>query len=347
MNTNSSYNLYQQLQPPQSHTYKVIQLTPQILASMLQLKPLYIKSSASKKDLTLVSDTQTWRLRQMDQTNTVLLMDTLAVDGSLVGIDTLPYEYETQPLDLAIDITTLPIYSQDSNTTQNSKITTINQLLEDTPVSEHEFYNQWYNLGGCEVDGVCYILDDATISKFLQTFLAIVITKKIDYKSQSIDISEFVAQLEDHGFHASIINSLTHRFCSQVDGDGDTRIDNEKIARWFGIQTLKSSRSFAVSDFYIQWKTMFPAFYSVPIDIGMLRGNFSRTGDRISYLNSQTLSTDIVLRIKELFKVNGEWELEDIGPYVEKFLPNKKLESALLKYAKVRKVGKRKIVCPR
>ncbi|EGV66579.1 hypothetical protein CANTEDRAFT_100334 [Yamadazyma tenuis ATCC 10573] len=349
--TPQSFELYQQLQPQTAYTYKLIQLPPELLSCIEAKSPLNIKSSRLKNDLTLVSQDKTWKLRQMDQTDTVLLMDCNVVPGSLVGLTNLPYEYELVSTKILIDVSKIPVYKGESSlSTMSTDIVTcsLSKLIDDTPISTEEFYKEWYEVGGCEINGCCFVIDDSLVTKFLHTFLTVVISSKIDYKSGILDLEKFSALLEPHGFIAEVSNTLFHKFC-RLNSDHKYTIHNDKIAKWFGIQTLKSARSFDIDDFNLQWKNQFPNFYNVPLDVKMLRGHLYKTAgsSRISYLSESSLSSDIVQRIRELFKLASEWEIDDIAPYVQKFMINKKLETGLLKYAKVRKVGKSKIVCPR
>lgn len=335
-----SVNLYQQLKPSDNYRYKLIQLSPELIECMENNVELTIKSPLNKDDLTLVSDTKTWKIRQMDQTNTVLLMDNTQAENTMVGISSLPYEYELNPYKYSINTSILPVYKED---VVDGVTFTLEQLIQNTPISKTEFLREWHEIGGCEVEGVCYILPSGTVTKLLDKLLTVMIAEKTDYTKDSINRGKLIDKLKSHEYPEDAINTVVNKFWV---GEKDVKVDNQRVAKWYGIQTLKVSRPMEAKQFYIEWKSQFPNFYHIPLNLDDLRGHFYKKSNLIGYLNEASLSKDISTRIKELFKLSSEWDINDIYPYIS-CLTTRKVESVLLKYSKIKKIGSRKVVCPR
>lgn len=336
-----SINLYQQSSPSDNYRYKLIQLSPDILDCIENNTKLTIKSPLSKDDLALVSDSQTWKIRQMDQTNTVLLMDNTQSENAMVGIASLPYEYELKPHKYSINTAILPVYNQSSDP-PNSTVSLL-QLIQNTPVSRAEFFEQWHELGGCEVNGTCYILPSDLISKILHSLLTVMIAEKIDYTKDSVPRAQLIEKLGPQMDPESVVNAVINKF---YNGEDLIKVNNQQVAKWYGIQTLKQTRPMDSKQFYIEWKSRFPNFYHIPLDLDILRGHFYRKSGQIAYLNQDSLSNEISARIKELFKLSSEWDLNDMVPFIT-CLTSRKVESVLLKYSKIKRIGTRKVVCPR
>lgn len=347
-------DLYQQLQPHKDHTYKFIQLTPELIGCMDRNVELTLKSGPDNATLNLVSDDKTWKLRQMNHTNSSLLMHKQTPD-QLVGKINLLYEYELTSTDVSIDIQDLPIYYNKSSVEMldEDKLNySLDELINNTPISIKQFMELWYDLGGCEINQTCFVLSSAIIKSFLDSFLTIVIRDKYDYKLEeyNIDISVFKDKVlsTNPELTEEIISSLFHKFCTENPTDRKLfRIDNEKVSKWFGIQVLKSHLFIDVKAFYLEWKNQFPPFYSIPINLSLLLGYYYKVNETIAYLDETELSNDLNNRLKQLFKLSSAWDLQDLVPFINKFIINKKAESVLLKYAKVKRSGSRKIVLPK
>lgn len=339
--------VYQHLQPNVT-TYKLLQLPPDLLEAMNLQDPIQIKSSRDESDLVMVSPDKTWRLRQMNQTNSVLLMDETTHPGSLVGKANLPYQYEVLVIEGSINTTDIPVFSGQS---PSGELYSVDDLLNDSAISKNQFYSQWYNLGGCEIDGRACILSPDFIKEIVDLFLTLVITEQIDYKSDSFNIEEsiIVPKLNDIDSRVTgnIVTTILHKFCDFDIKTSKFRVNNDKVAMFYGILALKSlHKPIETKEFYLIWKNLLPNFYNIPINLDLLKGWYYKSNG-LRYLDSGELSNDLGTRIKELFSCSGQWELEDMEPYLKKFVVNKKVENVLLKYGKVKKVGNKKIVVPR
>lgn len=348
-------DLYQQLQPHKDHTYKLIQLTPELLKSMNNNAELTLKSGPDKSTLNLVSNDKTWKLRQMNHTNSALLMDRQESD-KLVGKINLLYEYELTEAQVSIDTDNLPIYHGKSSLDLMIDEYTVNysldELIDNTPISINQFMRLWYDLGGCEINQTCYLLSHQIIKCFLDNFLTMIIRDKLDYKlgQYNIDINSVAKRIQTTNPDISneVVVSLIHKFCDQSSESSNLfMINNDKVATWLGIEALKDHPFSDTKTFYLEWKNQFPPFYSIPINLTSLLGHYYRVNETITYLDESLLSNDLSSRLKQLFKLSGSWDLNELSPFITKFIVNKKVESVLLKYAKVKRSGNRKTVFPK
>ncbi|CUM63274.1 uncharacterized protein PRCAT00000845001 [Priceomyces carsonii] len=359
----SNYSVYQQTTAPKDHTYKLLQLTPELLTYMKdhRNKELVIKATEeSKNQLVLCTEGKTWRIRQMNHSNTVILLEDsrsprvkkeLGSD-SLLGFSRLSYEYELSKTIGQIHINHLPVYDGESEIESSRSV---NDLLNNSLISREQFNHEWHQLGGCQINGKAVILAPKLISEGLYLLIQMIIANNIDYKKDSVNFERILLLMHNHNnkFTDRITWTILNKFGTK-EGDGKSfKLDNKAISVWFGIESLHntSTKLLSTNDFLLAWKTSLPPFYTVPIDINYLRGYFYRpSGDIIRFLDPMSLTQgDLNSRIQELFKVTNEWDYDDFYPFISRLIPpGKKPESYVLKYAKKKRVGKNKfIVCPR
>lgn len=377
MASKNSYSAYQEIKSPKDHTYKLLQLSPELLDYIKSNEhgELLLKSpSTLKNHIVLVTNNKTWKMRQMNHSNSVLLLNNMNINklnktiehiipieeptNKLLGIANLAYEYELSKIPGHIEISNLPIYDGKIEATYECEaLHNVETLMNDSPISREEFYNEWYTLCGCEVKGNAVILSKEFVTEGLQLLIPVLITKDIDYKSDAFNISiADISQdlyLQNKLYTQEVTNTILHKFCIKDHASNRFRLNNLAVSKWFGIQTLFSTNARLISpkDFLLKWKSSFPPFYNVPIDLSQMRGYYCRPlNEQIQFLNPSTLTPgDMSTRVKELFQIVKEWEYEEFLPFIEEFIPKgKKPESIVLKYAKKKRVGKNRfIVCPR
>lgn len=373
----NTFSTYQEIKSPNDYTYKLLQLTPDILEHIKTNEEgeLRLKSpSTLKNHIVLVTDDKTWKMRQMNHSNSVILLNNMNINklnktiehiipveetaNKLLGVANLAYEYELTRTPGYIDIGKLPIYNGHfEEATDIESCLSVNALLNDSPISREEFYCQWYNLCGCEIEGKAVILSESFVTECLQLLIPILIMKNIDYKSDSFNINIHEISNEMHLQNKQctpeVACTILHKFAS-ADKEGiNFRLNNLAVTKWFGIQTFMKTKAKPISpkDFLLNWKSSFPPFYNVPIDLVQMRGYFCRpVNDQLQFLNPASLtSSDLSTRVKELFQIGKEWEYDEFMPFISDHIPKgKKPESILLKYAKKKRIGKNRfVVCPR
>lgn len=367
-----SYAVYQQIEAPRDKVYKVVQLPKDFGEHIEEGKDnIVIKSGDDNRNYTvLCTNNKTWKVRQLNHSNTVMLMSNPnhayvprkiephvkheeILKNSLFGIANLTYEYELTRSLGYIDDTLLPVYDG-KNRIQDGK--TVQDLINDSPISEGEFFKHWFCKGGCDINGVAVILADAFLKEALLVIISILISEGVNYRSESpmIKMHELSQAVAQQGIYYSeeVTKTLLNRYGYSSDGGSTFTLNNHAIAKWFGIYTLKTMLTTLISpdDFLLKWKSTLPPFYNVPIDLPYLKGYFCRpVTDRIQFLHPETLPLTLAARISELFKVSKEWQYDEFLPFVEPYVPEgKKVESILLKHVRKKRLNNRKfVVCPR
>ena len=347
--TMSEYSVYQQLETDPKYTYKLLQLPPAILEKLSQddqPSDLFIKSDINS--LVLCTDSQTFKLRQMNHSNTVLLMNK-DQDDRLVGFLKSSYEYELSPMEGTIDISNIPIYDGRSISPHSSHNIRLTELEDDSLCSHKEFFKNWCELGGCEIDEFAYVMSVNVITDLL--FL--LITKLMSLgKDGSFTIDE-ISSVVNNNYNSSMLTSIIHRFATTSSNNSNQWVLNDgKITKWFGIHELSKTNNRLISqnEFLLNWKTSLPSFYNPPLDIVQLQGHYcSPMENKILYIDPNSLSENLAQRFKELFELDKKWNYDEFIPFILKFVPlGKKVDSVILKYGKKKKIGKDKfIVCPR
>lgn len=377
-----SFSTYHQISGSTDPSYKLIQLPKDLVEYMksnenTRKEDLIIKSPAdSKNDLVLCTPSRTWKVRQMNHSNTVLLMNNMNVNklgtsllslvkdqlredlpNKLVGFTKLSYEYELSSTAGSLSTSRLPTYNG-KKVSEGLKYN-IEQFLDDSPISTSQFLHQWYQLGGSQVDGFAVVLTQKLITEILLTLIPILIANGISYDTEdyNLDLPRIAGLMKQQStiFTTPVVTTILNKFGHPKPGDSGNRkfrLNNDEVSKWFGIQTLISKKSKLISpnEFLIEWKSSFPPAYNVPIELETLRGHYYRpVGDKIQYLNPNQLSdNDVSTRIKDLFAIVKEWDFDEFVPFVAQFVPaGKKADTVILKYARKKRMGKRFMVCPR
>ena len=364
----SSYQLYQQISRDKTHTYKLLQLPPELLNQLDRAADnqdddeLLIKSDINS--LVLCTKNQTWKLRQMNHSNTVLLLSNLNMvknktsliqsDDSLIGFQDCNYEYELTKTQGIVDFTTIPKYDGTyNNITDSTNNKSIRQLLDDSLCSEIEFWKLWYEQSGCEIDDIAYIMSKPFITEILYDLITYLISKEINY-NQSIELQQLDSLLSPK-INPSMIISILHRFATIEDGDIEHayKLNHIKISQWFGMIELSKRAShqlLTIPEFLIGWKGSLPPFYNISLDIEYLKGWYAMPQDgHILFVDRDELSQNIGIRFKQLFEVDSNWDYDLFMAFIKDIVPkDKKLDAIIIKFGKKKKIGKDKfIVCPR
>lgn len=359
-----SFQVYNQISTPQDHVYKLVQLPPDLVAYMKdsKKKPLQFKSPVSSKNhLVLCTDDSTYTVRQMNHSNTVLLVNDMAVNkynktlkfvsdnsllepnNTLLAIGLSNYQYELNPTPGYIDTQGVAVYDGKS---KNPTSKTLSEVMEDSPIATSAFYPAWYNLCGCEVDGHAVILSSGLVTEVLHMLISILISLKLEVFQLQHVMEK--AQLQSRLYTENVLHTITEKFCEK---HGDSlKLDKAAIARWFGIETLKQCQQpLPDNEVLLKWKSSLPAFFNAPLDLSVLHGYYCRpTVGKVRYLPRNSLAGEIHTRIKELFLIVNEWDYDEFLPFVEEFIPStKKPEAVIMKYARKKRVGKNFVVCPR
>lgn len=373
-----SFHIYYPITTPSTHIYKLIQLPPALTDYIKENEyesnenQLVIKSSKSiDNDLVLVNPDNTWKIRQMNHSNSVVLLNNMNVNklnhsldhisstqdqlpDKLLGITNLSYEYEISKVDGKIDISKLPDY--DGSEIIGEYEILIDDFINDSLISRNQFLAKWYNYCGCEINNRAVILTSDFVSEILHNLIPVLISNDIPYESEEYNLNlSHISKLmleQNSSFTQNILVTILSKF-GQTKNNTDFKLNNNKISKWFGIQTLikLNHNLISTNQFLINWKSALPSFYNIPIDLMQLRGYYCRPlNDDIQYLNPENLSNnDISSRIKDLFKIVNSWDFDEFYPFIIDFIPpGRKPDLIILKFARKKRSGKNKfIVSPR
>lgn len=366
-------SLYQQLNYSPTHAYKLIQLPPDVVSYMKDNPQgqLLVKSPSTDKksanttnNLVVCTDNKTWKLRQMNKLSTVLVFDDLSVSGRsmnfypgtdtdvgarMVGISQNSYEYELTETKGTLDVSYLPKYSPESLDTINPTIT-MKQLMEDSTISTGEFYRQWYDACGCEIDGYAYVLSTTFVTELLT--LLIVTTLSEDLKVFHAAKVFNVLASESH-VTKEMVDTILNKFCKCIDNeseDPEFSLDDLKISIWFGVRQLEDRGSaLPQKDFLLYWKQLLPQFYNVPLDMANLRGFYYRPMENyVQFLLESSLLLNLSMRFNQMFMLAKSWNYDEFVPYISEFIPKgKTADAVILKHGKKKRMGKGFIVTSR
>lgn len=376
-----SLNLHEHLSTDGS--YRLLHLTPELLEviqdsdSKLQFKAA--GNNEEDGDVVLCSRDTTWLLRQKNHSNTTMLMHEFTPEketsiettfglpspvSDYAGFARTTFEYETKKLPGMINLNSVPIHngSLDFPPMEGRELPIKNMdgLLASSACSEKECLSQWGQLGGCVIKGYPCILSSDFLTKALHVTLMSAMAESLDFSqlrlNETFDAVNKDMDEDSNPYTREVIKSILEKYGKRTkgdDNDGDSwQLDHRKVAEWYGIRALRkyaSQNSIPPAEFLIKWKSTFPPYTPFDIEIEMLRGWFFRpTGSNLQYLSKNTLPTDIKERFKMLFKLQSQWDMDDIVPFIEELnTKGLKIDAFVLKYARKRRVGKKFIVSSR
>lgn len=188
----NSVSVYQRLKPDANHTYKLIQLPPSLQNKLEQdtnhssLK-LELKSNKGHDNVVVCTENETFKLRQNNHSNTILLMRSMHNEDTnnkivknaeatnvtsvqppqqnwLVGFAKCPYIYELAPVKGNINILEIPILHPSmlndlkklSKSTNFAQSPNKQQLLKSSCCSKTEFQHLLIEHLICEIHGHCF-----------------------------------------------------------------------------------------------------------------------------------------------------------------------------------------------
>lgn len=338
--------VYTHIEPSQE--YRVIQLLPEIREAFGERnQELSIKASSHQSEIVLCTRSKTFRLRQKNHSNTVLVMK--QQDDALMGFTSLHSELEPMSVQGKIDISRIPVFRNARTYTQDENAPTVNEVLLQSPISRLEFKKQWGEIAGCEVAGKAALLHPKTVTEILDLILSTVIANKKSFEQVIVvEIYEHV-KLVDATITFEMVQSVILKFSDSL--IEPFSIDSRKVSKWYGIHALQSYARDALSseEFMIRWKSVIPGFFNCSIELSLLVGFFYRPlNGKVQYLHKQNLPSDPKERFNQLFRLQSTWEIAEIEPFISDLnTKNVKLESFIMKYAKRRKAAKQILVSAR
>lgn len=375
------------------YTLRLVELNKDILKTIKESNSVenkfYLKSTDDKSFPVLVTDNQTFKIRQKNHSNSVLLVDLNNINNQKdnnyetgVGFMNFDSQLELSLIPGEINISNIPILNNLSDIVEidskDRKISLID-LFNNSVISKKEFELKLSDLKLIEINNQVYILNDKLIIDGLYEIISILIseyleTKKDDDNSENnnnvmevfkdIKISYLLELYKLDKFDKSILNEkiieLIIKKFSDIDSevvegeDKSYKLNNDKVIKFFGIYLLKlkNSLNFINEDeFLINLKNKLPFYYNPNLNLNLLNGNFIRNNlnfKDIQFFNKNLLNQNPNLRFKELFKIKSNWELNEIEPFlIDINIKKLKIDKFIMKFARIKKIGKKSIVSSR
>jgi sister chromatid cohesion protein DCC1 len=337
-----------------TNQYRLLELSPRLLKAVETNSHLQIKSSHNSGDVTLCTESKTFKLRQINQSNTLLIVNGEEVeDNAVTAFGTASSFLEGQEIIGSIDLTTVPVYRGDGEITktESSIEETVESLRSRSPASNEEFEALWTQNIGVEVKGVACLLDNQMTSTILTDILLTAVSKKMSLNNVDRDLIVSQSSIEED---RPVIEQVFRRFTSL--GHDETTIaymfEAKAISHWYGLQVLREnakSTNLNIMEFLDRWKQAIPVNLGVELNIDDLVGHYVVPNpDTIRYFTSSILSDKPKTRFHQLFTIKSSWDFEEIVPFIED-IRNKsvKMESFIMKFARKKTVGKKVIVTAR
>ncbi|KAK9458812.1 sister chromatid cohesion protein Dcc1 [Lipomyces oligophaga] len=313
---------------------------------------LRLAASSFDEPLFLCSRTKTFRIRQINQSNTLLIVEkstTVKGNDPAVRISKLPGTMLESVLtdNSTADISFLPEYDCASHAAKASKGTayTWQDVKARVPVSDRDLeVAKKVQLGveALPTDGNAWRLSSAGIERFLPLILeALHIARLSPNKLRVSDVVEALKDDNDSSDECEpkVIAAVLRRFSDSY--NEPYNLDMAEISRWFGLRVLSEQvETVKVSEFLTAWADALPPVLDAACDLACLAGEFVQpTTTTIRYLPSSGLPSEPSARFRRLFAVKSTWELDDILPYVKDIEKDKiKINSLLMKHTRRRVV---------
>ncbi|KAH3684921.1 hypothetical protein WICPIJ_004118 [Wickerhamomyces pijperi] len=351
--------------------FKLVELPSDLLETIdkTPTEPVYFKATTTQDDVVICSSSKTYKLRQRNHSNTVLMTHEISTalcvksgisekdkdHDVMCGYTALDSVFECHQTDGEIDIAGLPLYDGEHSlahfeeSKSSYRFLSVEELKESSAISEAEFADLWIKMNGSSINDMAVILTDDFITRGLHVILMSLMAAQVDLSEVSI-IECYNLVNDNNDFSMDIVETILKKFSKTK--QEPLEFDNVKVAKWYGVEALRkfATRSaIHLDDFLMKWKTEFPPFFECPIDIPLLKGQYvSPVKDTVLYLSKDSLPNEVQARLKVLFKHQAVWDIEDIIPFVEEFNVKKlKFDSFIMKFARKKKIGKTVVVTQR
>ncbi|VEU19326.1 DEKNAAC100678 [Brettanomyces naardenensis] len=334
-----------------NYDLRLLTLNDEILETVRNGKErLYIKATSERKGCPVVcTDSKTFKIRQQNQSNCVMLLN--VDDSTGLSFDRFSSRLILEDTSPEVPVAKLAkITDMDQFTSLQVKDDgyTLEKLFEDSAASRLEFDNLVPSRQIIEYRGSCYTVDDKLVTACLEKMLELLIKRGID-SGNELEIMKKLEEIDVGWEEWSCLNipeELVNLCIAKFIESG--KLEHDLVVRQFGLEVLKKHRDLKMDDFLINLKLRLPFNYSPEIDLKRsMRGAFFTYKDdtMISYLDESLLSEEPPRRFQQLFALKQQWEVDEIEPFVDRI--NKhglKIEKFLLKYCKVRRMGRRQLV---
>ncbi|KAG5519305.1 hypothetical protein PMAC_001930 [Pneumocystis sp. 'macacae'] len=275
---------------------------------------LTLKADHSRGSTVLCSSSKTYLLRNVSQTNSLLLFQK-EDDGFSLLKDAKSY-IEITEVPVRINFNNLaPLYDgYDLHVPDTVPLYTLNQVKRRIPASDEEIHHALTRSMCLVIDGYLRRLSFNYALRVLQLILAHAEVENICLEKLKFDLLMIHVGSEEP---ADVVELVLRRFShTQVE---PYAIDGSSIAQWIGIQLLAKCKGSPVplNEFICNWKSTIPSPFVTYAELSLLQGEYLLIGSSaIQYFPADELSIDPAIRFQELFLAQSKWNLFDILPFI-------------------------------
>ncbi|CCJ30475.1 unnamed protein product [Pneumocystis jirovecii] len=311
-----------------------------------ELMGLTLKADHSRKSTVLCSPSKTYSLRNVTQTNSLLLFQK-EDDGFSLLKDARSY-IEITEATVHINFNHLaPVYDgYDLHVPDTVPLYTLSQIKRRIPASDEEIHYALIHSMCLVINGHLRRLSFNYVLRVLQLILA-----HAEVENMSLDELKFDLLMTyiDSEEPADVVELVLRRF-SHTQTESYS-IDGSSIAQWIGIQMLAKCKGSSVllDEFIRDWKSTIPSPFSEYADLSLLQGEYLLTGSStIQYFPANELSIDPAIRFQELFLAQPKWNLPDILPFIRGLATDEtKIDSLLRKFTRKQTICQQTILTAR
>jgi hypothetical protein len=117
-----------------------------------------------------------------------------------------------------------------------------------------------------------------------------------------------------------LILAVLHSLCIEM-RDDHAILDPKKVIRFIGESVIRNSRNGVMkkTDFEREMEGQLPP--GLKVEYERLLGLFVTQGNKLIYVNEETLPISFSERLTALFKIQKGWESNEMEPFLEWFVP--------------------------
>ncbi|CEP14108.1 hypothetical protein [Parasitella parasitica] len=341
----------------EKNSYSLIELGSDELVDAFESSTKIAIKGLANDEAVLCTESKTFIIRQVNTSNTVLLVNTEStpdqhvIHGATTStIELVPCTPRLNRIDTLLKESSYSGSENEPDIIKNKTLYSYHDLLSIIQASENQLLDALEAKAAFQLDGYYRLFDrnylhhlfdllvtNATVHSydFAQMTLAqakLCITEEMN----AVDQEETVP---DQVVVASINAFVTHR----VDvNDDDTRLtfDDAKICRFLGEWLLSNPRAWELNDFLAVWQKLGHDVFKPKLQ--HLDGLYLLHGDQmetfIRYFPVADLPTDPRRRFASLFAEKFLWTGEEIEPFLMDLAPlSKEREHLLLKFTRASK----------
>ncbi|KAI9261832.1 sister chromatid cohesion protein Dcc1 [Helicostylum pulchrum] len=337
----------------EKNAYRLVELSsPELLEAFESGDCIVIKGLA-EDEAVLCTASKTFVVRQVNTSNSIVLIDSEANEGRHLVQDDLSNTIELLPclarlgrLDELLKDSTFSGLENEATIKESKTMYTLQDLLSIVQASRQELLQGLKERGAFEYEGYYRLFDKDYLLELVDFLLTNLLIHGMDIQHMSLNQAKECiregSQEERVDIPDDLLVAMLSLFCDVAD-NGEIQFDRRKICRFLGEWILfnPKNKRWEVPDFLKLWSTMGHELFKPELkDIEGLyiireTTKFQRAIQYIQYFSIQELSTDPAQRFATLFSEKPLWKLEEIQMFLTDLAPTKKqLELLLLKFAR-------------